>query len=286
MTRKGQANALMAVVAMALAAAPACDTPGSVAQFCSSAVTTLKTGDVMFDDMEASCERIVEAGNEIGTFPTEERKTEVCGRIGMQAAILKSESQKLSDYFAALNALASFSSTGAQSSASSAASGAAQGTEMSDAEQAALGSIGSFLVQAATSGYQQKALSAEIVRMRDGVDTLLNGLSKAVGVVYAPQLRQERAAMADRYRNFLLEHGSATPDTLLNLDGRWQSDRAAFAAKLQAAAAYQDALATIVKGNDDLAAHARTLRTREVTGLLSPYTTQLNSMISRIQKGF
>jgi hypothetical protein len=273
--------AFIALAALLLSTS-SCETPGGVAQFCSSAVTTLKTGDALFEDMKASCERIVAAGDKIGAFPTAERKAAACDDIGKHAADLKKESQKLADYFAALNELASFNSSKAQSSASE----AAEETKLPAAERKALGSIGSFLTQAATSGYQQKALAEQIVKMREDVDALLNGLGKAAGVVYAQQLTQEQAAVADRYRNFLLEHPNWSPDTLLTLDSRWQGDRAALAAKLKSAATYPAALETIAKGNNDLAAHAQALRAKELPGLLSPYATQLNSMISRIQKAF
>jgi len=273
------------LIALALACLPSCDTPASIAKFASSAVTTLGTGDCFFDDMKASCVRELQTRESFGTFPVSDPGSPECDAIGKQADGLKAASKLLSSYFTALNDLASFGSTKAGDGAKDLAAKAAGDAKLSASVQGALGSVASFLAGVATSGYQQKKLADGVTNVHGDVKAALDGLGEAVGVAYLQELQDEEKKTATRYREFLLQHQTEGA-VAIALDSRWQSDRASLSAKEKAAQSYQSALGMLAKGNEDLASHAHDLKAKELPGLLSPYATQLESVVPAIQKAF
>jgi hypothetical protein len=184
-----------------------------------------------------------------------------------------------------LNDLASFGTSKAGDGAKDQAAKASAQAKLSAARQQALESVAGFLARAAMSGYQQKRLADEIVKVHEDIKIVLDGLGEAAGVVYLHQLQDEEQKTATRYKEFLLEH-QGNADVILVLDSRWQSDRASFAAKQKAALSYRAALDTLAKGNEELAAHARSFKASELSGLLSPYAAQLESLAPAIQKAF
>lgn len=270
---------------LVLTALFSCDTPGSIAKFASSAVTMLGAGDSFFDDMKTSCVRELQTRESFGTFAVSDPDSAACDAIGKQADGLRAASKLLSSYFTALNDLASFGSTKAGDGAKDLAAKAAGDAKLSASVQGAMGSVASFLVGVATSGYQQKKLAGAVVNVHGDVKAVLDGLGEAVGVVYLQELREEEKKTASRYQEFLLEH-QGTADAALALDSRWQSDRATFSVKAKAAQSYQSALRTLAKGNEDLATHAHDLKAKELPGLLGPYATQLETVVPTIQKAF
>lgn len=262
-----------------------CHTPDSIARFCSSAVVALRTGDALLEDMKASCIREAQTREAFGSFVVSDPNSAACDDVGNQASGLRAASKVLSNYFAALNDLASFGSSKAGDEANSLLTEASAQAKLSPAAQKALASIASFLTRVGTSGYQQKRLADDISSVHADIKVALDGLGEAVGVVYLHQLQDEETKTATRYKEFLLQHQGAA-DAILVLDSRWQSDRANFAAKQKAALSYQEALDTLGRGNEDLAAHARRLKAKELPGLLSPYAAQLESLVPAIQKAF
>jgi hypothetical protein len=70
------------------------------------------------------------------------------------------------------------------------------------------------------------------------------------------------------------------------LDTRWQSDEQAIESKRAAARSLVTSLNALSKGFADLAAKSRTLKGKEVPGLLAPYTTQMQTLIPQVQKAF
>jgi len=281
--------ARVALLSLALALLPSCAAPDSVAKFCSSAVTTLKTGDALFGDMKASCIRDAETFEPFGAFTVSDTTPTACDNIGKQVEGLEAASKVVSSYFTALNDLASFGSSKAGADAKDQAAQASAHAKLSAARQTALESVAGFLVHAAASGYQQKQLADDIVKVHDEVRSVLEGLGEAAGVVYLQQLQDEEQKTASRYKEFVAaaeKQHQETAAVILTLDARWQTDRALFAAKRKAARTYQAALETLAKGNEDLAAHARGLKTNELAGLLSPYAAQLETLVPQVQKAF
>jgi hypothetical protein len=276
--------ALAAVVILA-ASLLSCNDPDSIAKFCSSAVVTLRTGDALFDDMKASCVREAQTREAFDAFAVADPDSAACESVGKQAEGLKAASKVVSDYFKALHDLAAFGTSKAGEDAKDLAAKASTQAKLGAAPQNALSSIAGFLTRAATSGYQQKHLTSDIVAVHEDIKAALEGLGEAAGVAYLQQLREEEKKTATRYKEFLAEHKGAAELTL-QLDSRWQGDRARFAAKERAAVTYKAALATMGSANEELAAHARGLRAKDLPGLLSPYTAQLEGLAQTMQKAF
>jgi hypothetical protein len=262
-----------------------CNSSESIAKFCASAVVTLKIGDALFDDMKASCIREAQTRADFGTFPVSDPDLPACNNIGSRTVGLKAASKLLSNYFTALNDLASFGTSKAGDDAKELLTKASTQAKLSAGPQNALVSIAGLLTRLATAGYQQKRLADDIVKVHEDMKVALDGLGEAAGVAYLQQLQDEEKKTATRYEEFLKQHNGAA-DVILALDSRWQSDYASFAAKQKAAQNYQAALDTVAKGNEDLAAHARGLKAKALPGLLSPYTAQLESLVPAIQKAF
>jgi hypothetical protein len=135
-----------------------CTTPDAVSKFCGSAVTTLTSANPVFEDMKQSCLREVNSREQFGTFKPPLEGDPNCNAIGDQAAGAAAAAKLLSDYFSAINSLASFGTAKAGTDAQNlvAKTGAAVGA--SSSAQTALGSIAQFLVSTAASGYQQRQL--------------------------------------------------------------------------------------------------------------------------------
>ena len=263
-----------------------CDTPDSIAKFSSSAVVTLASGNAIFDDMKASCLRESQTQESLGTFSLANDQTPAaCEEIGKQADGLKAAAQILCRYFSALNDLASFGSSKAGDDAKALFEKTSAQARLSSARRDALASITGLLTRIATSGYQQRQLADDIVKVHEDIQAALDGLGEAAGVVYLHELQFEEARTATRYKEFLAEHPGA-PDVILVLDARWQTDRAGFAARENAALGFKSALATLARGNEELAGHARSFKTRELAGVLDPYAAQLESLAPAIQKAF
>ena len=273
------------VIVPVLCSVVSCNTPESIAKFCASAVVTLKIGDALFDDMKASCIREAQTRADFGTFPVSDPDLPACNNIGNQTVGLKAASKLLSNYFTALNDLASFGTSKAGDDAKELLTKASTQSKLSAGPQNALASIAGLLTRVATASYQQKRLADDIVKVHEDIKVALDGLAEAAGVAYLHQLQDEERKTATRYEEFLKQH-NGTADVILALDSRWQSDHASFAARQKAAQSYQAALDAMAKGNEDLAAHARGLNAKALPGLLSPYTAQLESLVPAIQKAF
>ena len=271
--RRGRTHLTFVLFALLLS----CNTPESIGKFCASAVATLRAGDTFFDDMQASCIRTAETYEPFAAFQTSSPNSEPCVAIGKQAEGLKAASKILANYFTALKDLASFGNTKAGADAKDLFSKATAHANLAKPSAKALGSVADFLTRVAVSGYQRKHLADEISNVHEDLKAALDGLGEAVGVVYVNQLQNEENKTAARYREFLLRHPGGA-ETLI-LDARWQSDRAAFDRKQKAALNYKTALETLARGNEDLAAHARNLKTKQLAALLSPYTAQLENQL-------
>ena len=110
----------------------------------------------------------------------------------------------------------------------------------------------------------------------------MDGLSEAIGSLYLPELNGEAQKTSARYREYVIVH----PEAALPLDARWQTDRATFDAKRKAVQFYQEALAAVIKGNAELAAHAHDLKAKDLSALLTSYSSQLDNLAPVIRKAF
>jgi hypothetical protein len=261
-----------------------CTTPDAVSKFCGSASTTLTSASLVFDDMKLSCLREINSRDEFGTFKPPVQSDPNCNAIGDQAAGAAAAAKVLSNYFSAINSLASFGTAKAGTDAQSLLSKTGAAVGASSPAQTALGSIAQFLVSAATSGYQRKQLEKDLPKVSANVSAVVSALITIVHDDYIDrQLGSEEQKLAVRYREFAKDK---SPEIKLLLDDRWYADEQALAAKRASAQSLITALQSLSKGFADLAANAHQLRAKEVSGLLGPYATQLQALIPQIQKGF
>jgi hypothetical protein len=272
---------LAAVFALALGS---CNAPDAVSKFCGSAIATLSSAKPVFDDMELSCLREINSRNEFGTFKAQVQSDPNCTAIGNEAAGAEAAAKILSDYFGAINSLASFGTAKAGTDAQNLLSKTGAAVGASSAAQTALGSIAQFLVSAATSGYRERQLNKDLPAVSGNISAVVSALVTIVQDDYINrQLGSEEQKLADQYREFAK---GKSPEVILMLDDRWHADEQALAAKRVSAQSLITALQALSKGFASLAANAHQLKAKEVPVLLSPYVTQLQALIPQIQKGF
>lgn len=276
-------SALYVIVVLGLLL-PGCTTPDAVSKFCGSASTTLNSAAPIFADMEQSCLREVNSRTEFGTFKLPLQNDPNCTAIGSQAAGAEAAATLLSDYFSAINSLASFGTAklGTDTESLVAKTRAAFGA--TSATQTALGSIAQFLVSTATSGYQQKALEKDLTKVSGNVTAVVSALITVVTDDYiGRQLKSEEQKLADRYVEFSKDK---SPEVKLMLDNRWHADEQSLQLKRASARSLIAASQALSKGFADLAHTAHTIKAKEVPGLLEPYVTRVQALIPQIQKAF
>jgi hypothetical protein len=262
-----------------------CTTPTAISTFCGSAATTLASAGPVLSDMEASCLREVDSRNGFATFKPPIRTDPGCTEIGNKADGAAAAAKILSDYFGALNSLASFGTTKVTTDAQNllAKTGAAFGA--SSPAQTALGSIASFITSAATSGYQERQLEKDLTKTSEDVPIVVNALITIVQDDYVKRLLgSEDEKLTTRYKEYV--NDKSPPEVLLTVDHMWKADEQALAAKRASAQSLISALQALSKGFTTLASNARQLRAQEIAGLLGPYVTQLQTLIPQIQKAF
>ena len=268
-----------------LFALPGCTTPDSVSDFCSSATSTLSSAKPVFADMKQSCLREVASRTEFGTFELPPQQDDACTAIGERAAGAQAAVAILSDYYMALNDLASFGTTkaGADAQALVSRTGAAVGAGSST--QTALGSIANIIVAASTRKYQEKQLVKDLGAASESITVVNDALIKILQEDYIDRLlKSEEQKLATRYKEFTKLHPS--PEATLILDERWHADEQALQARRASAKSLIAALGTLSKGTSELAANTHQLKTGELVVLLEPYVAQLRSLLPAIEKGF
>jgi hypothetical protein len=275
--------AQFALIAVSLALA-GCTTPDAVAKFCASAITTLTSAQPVFADMKQSCLREVNSRTDFGTFTPPLEDDANCTAIGKQADGAEAAATVLADYFGAINALASFGTAKAGTDAQSLVTKTSAAVGAGSAAQTALGSIAQFLTTAATSGYQSRALEKDLPQVSKNIAAVTAALITVVQDDYVGrQLKSEEQKLTIRYKDFAR---NKSPEALLMLDTRWQAEEQAIAAKRQSARCLVTALEALSKCFVDLAAKSRSLKGKEVPGLLAPYIAQIQALIPQVQKAF
>ena len=272
---------MIAILPLALVS---CTTPSAVSTFCGSAATTLASATPVFDDMKASCLREVDSRNEFATFKPGAQSDPDCAAIGTQAAGAVAAAKILSDYFSAINSLASFGTAKVGTDAQNLLSKTGAAVGSNSAAQTALGSIANFLTSAATSGYQQRQLEKDLGKVSENVSTVVGALITVVQDDYVGRLLgSEEKKLTTRYQEYAK---GKTPEVQLMLDERWNADEQALAARRASAQSLISALQSLSKGFATLASNAHQLKAKEVPGLLGPYVTELQTLIPQIQKAF
>jgi hypothetical protein len=271
-------HAALAILLVLALGESGCDTPATISKFCTSTVAALQPGEALLDDLKASCIRELETQQDFGKFPIADPSAPECDAQGKRAEGLKAASKLLTAYFTALNNLASFDAVKQAEDVNALVAK----VNMSPGLQKSAGAVAGFLTRVATSGYRQSQLASDLVSVREDVRVVMDGLSEAIGSLYLPELNGEAQKTSARYREYVIVH----PEAALPLDARWQTDRATFDAKRKAVQFYQEALAAVIKGNAELAAHAHDLKAKDLSALLTSYSSQLDNLAPVIRKAF
>jgi len=268
-----------------------CVTATAVSTFCASAATTLASAKPIFSDMKASCLRELDAREPIGSYKTSANDPKMapsianCNAIGTQAEGATAAAAILSDYFSAINALASFGTAKAGSDAQTLATKTTAALGSGSAAQTAIGSMVGDLTSVFTSGYQLKKLESDLTRVSGNITAVSNGLVSIIQKNYIDQLlMDEENKTAARYKEFYKP--SFSPEAQVMLEDRWKTDAAAIQAKRASAMSLISALQALSKGFADMATNAHKLKSKELSGLLAPYVTQVQTLIPQIQKAF
>lgn len=265
----------------------ACNTPDAVAQFCSAAVATLGAGSSIFRDMKGSCLREVNSRSSLASFAVAKEDPD-CAEIGKQANAAIAASQVVADYFAAVNALASFDSGKVGTSASDLVDKASGIAKVGTNTKNALEALSKFLATALTSGYQRRQLARDLPQTSQSAIVVLDALSAIVRDDYVEGLlTSEQQKLGDQYKEFVLTKQTIAPlsvEAQLALYDRWRSDQDTILARRTTAEKFVTALQSISKGLSSLAANADRITAKELIALLKPYASQLETLIPAIQK--
>ncbi len=260
-----------------------CNSPDTVSKFCGSAMATLAAAHPVFEDMEGSCLREVNSRAELGTFRPPVSNDPGCRLIGERAEGAEAAAKLLSEYFAAVNSLASFGTAKVGTNAQSLASQAAAAAGANSAAKDAIGLIAQFLVSAATSGYKQRQLEKDLAKAGEDVPVIAAALATIVREDYMRLLSSEEQKLSVRYREFAQ---GKSPELKLQLEDHWRVEEQLIAARRDSARQFVEALESISRGFKELAANSHHLKARELAGLLGPYATELETLIPQIQKAY
>jgi hypothetical protein len=262
-----------------------CTTSDSVSEFCASATATLDAAGPVFADMKQSCLREVASRAEFGAFTPPAQDDANCIAIGDKAAGAQAALTILSDFYVALNDLASFGSTKAGADAQGSASQAEAAVGSGSSTASALGSLAKMIASASSGRYQQKQIEKDLASASGNITQVDDALIKILQEDYiGRQLGSEEEKLGVRYKEFAKLHPS--PEVTLTLDHRWHSDERTLQARRASAKSLIAALNTLSKGTADLAANAPHLNAKESAALLEPYVVQLKSLLPLIQRGF
>jgi hypothetical protein len=148
-----------------------------------------------------------------------------------------------------------------------------------------VGSIASFLTNAALSGYRQKQLEKDLNAVSGKITAVTNALVKIVNEQYLNRLLiDEEKKTGFRFREF--KNAARSSEVTLSLDDKWQADLKTFESRRASARSLVAALGAMSDGVSALAQKSHSLTTKEVPGLIAPYTAQLQPLIPQIQKAF
>lgn len=305
MLRSNRAS-LVAALTLALVLS-SCDTPDAIAKFCSSANTSLKCGNEIFDDIQASCLRAKASHAPFTSFePNPLQKSaeaESCEPYKEDVEGLKAANKILANYFVTLNSLASFgtvkpsddssdSNKKATDDTSDLKQTAAKAAKSNPDVTSAAQGLASLLEKLIMSGYQRKHLEQDIQQANGSVLMVTDALRSVVENRYLPLLDQEQNDLAARYKRLLADNpcpsGTATHnchlDALIMLQNNWQQDVATLETKRKAAKEFASCLDTIAKGHAALAGNVSRLKAKDLPGLLSPFADELQKSTAALIK--
>lgn len=185
------------------------------------------------------------------------------------------------------------SATGATGgSASSSATGLPAELSAGHAAATAYLGIASTIAKWLTSAYVEKNVAEDVQAADPHIAVLTDTLASIVKDNYSQQLLAEKDARLRGYSVFLEkvankpEQAGALPVIKVMFNQRWEDDQKTLAAKSDAADAYVKALHEIRDGHKKLADKSRQYKLGSMSGLLTSFTSGIESLLPTIQKAF
>ena len=262
-----------------------CTTTDEVSKFAANASAALEQGQAVVKDWKQSCIREHLAEAPINEFDSRQKQAEEqCKGPNDVGTDQLAISKALGSYFTALSQLAA----GTASTVKAKDEPKALTTSSSSDPQ--YKQIIDLVSKWFTEVYTQKKLAEDVAAADGAVGALAEAQAAVVEKEYSKQLDSEQEALRQRYTSFLghvqrtPELKSAEPVVAVLFRDHWDSDVRALEAKRAAAAAYVEALHKIREGHHALAQKGGRFKADEMSGLLGPFTADIQNALAILRK--
>jgi len=293
-----------------------CASGEAVARFAGVSTTALEEGKAIYKDIPKSYARAVCDRQDLSRNFTDPSPPASCvpdrGLEEQNLEIAQQErdgllevSKDLTDYFDALQQLASFGTSSnsnkkesADSSAKNNKSGpnsatagaakskaeaAAQKAKFDSGEVSAMGKLAELVATAFFSARLNRQLQRDIREMDPHVEKVTEALQRIVSTDYERLLAAEGKALHDRYDDAV--RNQTSPAIRLLVYNDWKHDIGKVDEQKAAAEAFASALKQIRAGHNKLAEAPGQLTAKSLGSALQPYISQLALLIPQIEKG-
>jgi hypothetical protein len=283
-----------------------CASSDAVATFAGAAAKSLDQGTAIFDDMPASvlrrdCDANIEK-REFDFKPaaeaciTDAAERNNLGDAKKERDDLVAVQKVLIDYFAAMQQLAAFGKTTdsggkSQSSATQAGSAATHlkttNKLTSSDEVSAVTTLAEIVARVFTAGYRNGQLSRDIAAAEKVVPVVTAALTHIVRTDYMFDPDDPSAhSLLDLEANRMREQYRDAEGGRLLLRISWTDRVGKLLARNSSAQSYVEALEKIQNGHHQLATQPTQLKAPGLASALQPYISDLQSLITKIQKVF
>lgn len=252
-----------------------CLNPSAVVDFASAAQETLALSDGYGRDMMASCERIKLA----------QPSDLDCSRSDVYPAVHKVRTM-LTAYISNLQRLADNDKATFSENFDHLEEEIGALEKFNEDKISALRKVGSFIAEAAASGYRRR----ELIKLIPGIDSdfakVVGGLVEFLDNDYREHLKDELAAVESRLR--VLKADFEIKEPLAYDIARGQFERQRNEAKLKMASIdkYIESLRMLVVAHHELAVRARTIDTEEVLAQLKTYAAEIKKLNKEVKAAF
>lgn len=283
----GGRNLIPLWLSLIILGALSCAPPVSVATFAGNADKAITAGAPIFADIHESCvrrraeeERIAPQYPHIGQKPAEAASESVCASFVAEVNELQDVSSLLSAYFRAMHELAAFDETNVSAQAEHAGENVGAAAVLSLNQTDAIAKLSGLITRAVTGHYQRSKLR-EFLRAADPHVTVV---SQALEIVltkdYGSLLDEEERAIKRRYEEV---SGAKEMATVLLLNRAYLEDLNELKRRRGAAKAYAAVLKEARDGHHVLAGFTGHLNNKEISLVLQPYISQLQTLMPSIQ---
>jgi hypothetical protein len=283
---------LVSFAALLIGTQWSCASPEAIATFAGSAQKALAVAPPLFGDIHDSCVRRQSLRPNTPILPAfvppdskdapaqNPPALAACTRFASQAQALGSVSNTLSDYFKAVQQLASFDATGVSGANESAAANAASAAGLSYPQIESAGKLASVVTRAFTEGYQRRRLLEYLRDADPAVANITQGLENVIKN-YLDFLQEEQQTTTARYQSVADTNQKAV---LLLLNRAYSEDVVQIGQRRSSAQAFTEALRAIREGHRQLVQSARHLNAKRLSLALQPYTSKLDGLMPALQR--